>query len=349
VGSRATGTGAGTYLLTPPGWTGEVPPGTVPIAVPTRVATIAGRWACAGKDDLPAVAALQRQLDLAPLDPSGPSAPADPLGPSDLSGPGLPAPASGVPAELEFFEKMRVWMQAFPPAPAEVAYQQRFAPLGLLDERSPYGDPSPEVAKALVAGAAAGHERLEQASRSAVPAVDGWQVNPHVFDYNVDHLGVGTIGGPEWTIADRDRARLTRALAARVGLWGNHGYEATYAQTFVDSGGRPLTGAHRYQIRFDTLPPVGAFWSLTMYDLPDYYLVPNPICRYSIGDRTPGVRYDPDGSLTLLLQYEAPEEDDQPNWLPTPDGEFRPMLRMYQPGAAVLDGRYRLPPVVRVD
>ncbi|HEV7760242.1 MAG TPA: DUF1214 domain-containing protein, partial [Acidimicrobiales bacterium] len=80
-----------------------------------------------------------------------------------------------------------------------------------------------------------------------------------------------------------------------------------------------------------------------------YFLVANPISRYSIGDRTPGLHYGPDGSLTVFLQYHAPEDTDQANWLPAPEGDFRPMLRMYQPAPAVLDGSYRLPPVVRVD
>jgi hypothetical protein len=86
-----------------------------------------------------------------------------------------------------------------------------------------------------------------------------------------------------------------------------------------------------------------------MYDLPNYYLVANPIGRYSIGDRTPGLRPDPDGGFTLFLQHEAPPAGQEPNWLPTPAGDFRPVMRMYQPGAALLDGTYRLPPIERVD
>jgi hypothetical protein len=317
------------------------------------VASIVGRWACAGRDDLPAVAALQQQLTLAPAtDASASSPPA--AAPVDQPGPdtatGLPAPTAGVPVDLELFEKMRVWMRAFPPAPVEVEYQQRFRALGLLDDETPFLDASPELVKALTTGVAAGQERLEALSKAGtVPPVNGWHSVPHIFDYNLDHFEVGTLDDPAWKIADRDEARVTRALAARVGLWGNHGYEAAYAQVFQDSDGQPLDGGHRYRIRFDTLPPVGAFWSLTMYDIPDYFLVANPISRYSIGDRTPGLRYGPDGSLTVFLQYHAPEDTDQANWLPAPEGDFRPMLRMYQPAPAVLDGSYQLPPVVRVD
>ena len=81
-----------------------------------------------------------------------------------------------------------------------------------------------------------------------------------------------------------------------AGLWGNHGYEADYGLIWVDADGAPLDGTHRYELRFATPPPVDAFWSLTMYDVPDFHLVANPIDRYSIGDRTPGLRTAEDGA-----------------------------------------------------
>jgi hypothetical protein len=84
-----------------------------------------------------------------------------------------------------------------------------------------------------------------------------------------------------------------------------------------------------------------------MYDTPDYYLVDNPIDRYSIGDRTPGLRNNNNGSVTITMQTEQP--DDTANWLPTPRGDFRPILRMYDPGESVLDGTYTLPPIKRLD
>jgi hypothetical protein len=93
---------------------------------------------------------------------------------------------------------------------------------------------------------------------------------------------------------------------------------------------------------------VDVFWSLTMYDVPDFYLVANPINRYSIRDRTPGLRTDTDGSLTIWMQTASPGPDREANWLPTPPGRFRPAVRMYQPQQPVLDGSYVLPPVRRV-
>ena len=89
-------------------------------------------------------------------------------------------------------------------------------------------------------------------------------------------------------------------MAARAGLWGNHGYEAAYAMTYVDAAGDPLDGSRRYELRFAVPPPVGAFWSVTMYDTPEFFLVENPIGRYSIGDRTPGLRTGEDGSVTIV-------------------------------------------------
>jgi hypothetical protein len=100
--------------------------------------------------------------------------------------------------------------------------------------------------------------------------------------------------------------------------------------------------------RLDQTPPVGAFWSVTMYDTPDFFLVANPIGRYSIGDRTPGLHIADDGSLTIFMQHDEPQSPGpRANWLPVPDGDFRPILRMYEPSEAVFDGRYELPPVTK--
>jgi hypothetical protein len=136
---------------------------------------------------------------------------------------------------------------------------------------------------------------------------------------------------------------LAGALAARGGLWGNHGYEAAYPMTYTDADGDDLDGRNSYTLRFDQPPPVDAFWSITMYDLPDFYLVANPIDRYSIGDRTPGLSRGSDGSITITIQSDEPA--DISNWLPAPAAPFRPIMRLYQPRASVLDGTYQIPPI----
>lgn len=89
---------------------------------------------------------------------------------------------------------------------------------------------------------------------------------------------------------------------------------------------------------------------MTMYDLPDFYLVENPINRYSIGDRTSGLHMDGDGALTIVMQHGEPAEPERKaNWRPMPAGKFRPLLRICEPGESVFDGRFELPPIVRVD
>lgn len=120
--------------------------------------------------------------------------------------------------------------------------------------------------------------------------------------------------------------------------------------TYVDDHGEQLTGARTYTLRLDPPPPVGAFWSLTMYSVPDFYLVDNPIARYSLGDRTPGIVHDEDGALTITISHTRPEDDvAAANWLPAPEGAFRPVMRMYEPDPAVLDGSYVVPSLTRVD
>jgi hypothetical protein len=242
-------------------------------------------------------------------------------------------------------------MMAFPPAPPDQEYQQRFAALGLLDESSPWTDLPADEAQHLTDALTDAREKLEAFTRTGtVQKVNGWMVGLHMFDYNLDYFGPGTIDAPQWKKPDRARAYPERALAARLGLWGNHAYEATYAQVFEDDHGVQLNGAHRYSITFRELPPVDQFWSITMYDLPNYYLPANPINRYSIGDRTPGVVYADDGSLTIYLQRDAPADATaRANWLPTPEGDFRPILRMYGPHPPILDGTYQLPPIARAE
>ncbi len=335
VGRRATGTAAGAYLIVPPGWNGDAGERTV-IASPTAIATIVGRIACAGPDDVAAATALQDRFVLREAPGNGPLR-------------GLAAPDPSLPEPLRFWDALRLWSQALPPAASDAAYLASFASLGLTAAEPPYADADPELAEALTAGLAAGREQVERAATATGGAADtGWQTNLHAFDYNRDFFGVGAQDDPRWRIADAEQAYRARAVAARMGLWGNHGYEAVYPTTFVDADGAPLDGRHRYEISFAAPPPVDAFWSMTMYALPEFYLVANPIDRYSIGDRTPGTVTADDGSLTVYLQTDEPDDPvARANWLPTPPGRFRPMIRLYQPRDEVLAGRYALPPIRR--
>lgn len=140
--------------------------------------------------------------------------------------------------------------------------------------------------------------------------------------------------------------RLARARTARnfIGALGVE--EAMYPTAEVDAGGAPLDGSRRYELRFapGKGPKVGAFWSLTMYRRSDCLFVANPIRRYSIGDRTPGLHRGADGSLAIRLQAEDPGPG--VNWLPAPkDAPFYVVLRLYQPHADHLERRFDYPPI----
>lgn len=337
VGHRATGTGAGDYLLVPSDWTGDAPHDTTVIRFPTTVASIVGRWAVSSDDDLPAVHALQDEMTLTPLD-------------SDAIPKGLVEPDSAVPGEVLFWEKLRVWSHQFPPAPRDVELQSSYAGIGVTEVgRSPYRDLSSQEIVALAEGLQAGEHAIQQVLHaSSSPVVNGWTLTYHVFDYNLDYFEVGTIDDAQFTLADPRTRILERAGAAKAGLWGNHAYEAAYIMTYVDEHGEQLSGSRRYTLKFDPLPPVGAFWSVTMYSVPDFFLVDNPIDRYSIGDRTPGIQFDDDGALTITISHERPADEKAfANWLPAPDGPFRPVLRMYEPDPEVLSGGYTVPAIIR--
>lgn len=338
VGRRSTGTGEGRFLLAPKDYEGPVPAGVQLIEAPSRVFLIGGRVQVDGVADLPAVHALQDRFRVTALDGTSPSA-----------GDGVPAVAPGVGDDLLWWEKLRVALAAFPPPAADAAFISQAEQLGLSASTSPYVTPDPALAAALVAGKRQGEQTLEQLTKTTLEMRNGWSSAFHAFDYNVDYLGPGTIDTPEWKIADRTKAYLTRSVAARLGLWGNHGYEARYDLLWQDEHGDPLDGAHDYELTLSPPPPVKAFWSITMYDATDYYLVANPIDRYSIGDRTEGLRYNDDGSVTIHMQKNSPGPERESNWLPTPAGPFRPVARAYQPTGTLLSGDYTYPAVRRTD
>lgn len=266
-----------------------------------------GRWACGGDGDLPAVNALQDATTLTVVDSTGNSA-------------GLPVPDSGVSQDLLFLEKFRIWSQAFPPAPRDRELQDSFSPIGINEPgASPYTSHSADSisadeAAALADGLTIGEKNLLEAlTKGSSPEVNGWKLTFHAFDYNVDHFEVGTIDDPQFKIADPRLRIVERAAAAKGGLWGNHPYEAAYIMTYVDDQGEQLNGTHTYTIRLDPTPPVSAL-----------------------------------SSLTITISHEEPKDlTAKANWLPAPRGDFRPVLRMYEPSPAVLDQSYVVPAITR--
>ena len=200
----------------------------------------------------------------------------------------------------------------------------------------------------LAGGSACGRgddRRAEQTVDAATP--EGWQLG---------HRTSSTTTSTTSRSA-RSTRRSGRSPTARrptspgpsppaPGLWGNHGYEADYELVWVDADGEPLNGAHRYELRLETPPPVDAFWSLTMYDVPDFYLVDNPIDRYSIGDRTPGLqsrRRRLDHASTCST--ESPGAGPEANWLPTPARPSARCCACTSRGSELLDGSYAMPAV----
>lgn len=331
IGHRATGTDAGQYLLVPSDWEGEQPGGAVVVRVPTRIASIVGRWAVNGDDDdLAAVHALQDATTLEPIDANAVAV-------------GLPGTQDQGTEAAAFWSKYVTWSQEFSPAP-------RDEPLHHSTLTQLAGDTAEAVA-GREAGFQAGRAALDAilASGGGDAPVNGWNLTYHAFDYNLDYFEVGSLNDPEFTITDPQRRIVQRAGAALGGLWGNQAFEAAYIATYVDDHGDQLTGEHSYTLRLQPTPPVGAFWSLTMYDVPNYYLVANSVDRYSVGNRTPGLEYEADGSLVITMSHEQPTDlRGRANWLPTPAGAFRPILRMYEPAQEVLDKSYTVPAITRI-
>jgi hypothetical protein len=343
IGRRATGTTETRYVLAAHDFQGDAPDGMTVVRAPSGVFAIVGRIAVDGVADLPTVHALQDQFTLTPL-----SVYRDGAAPRPVAG--VPQTDGRVNQDLRWWEEFRVALAAFSPPAADAPFLAICEQLGLTSAESPYIDPDPALAQILVAGQQAAQEKLEALLQTATKPVNGWQNTLRVFDYNDDYFEIGTLADPQWRISDRQVAYVTRAVAARAGLWGNHGYEANYQIVYVDADNQPLSSEHRYELRLPAPPPVNAFWSLTMYGVPEFYLVANPINRYSIGDRTPGLQFGADGSLTIIMQKESPGPDKEANWLPTPQtGAFRPILRLYQPKPPILDGSYLLPAIQRVE
>ena len=273
VGHRATGTGAGTFLLVPPGWEGEAD-GPV-IRLPTDVA-----------HDRRPLGGGRRGGPAGGRGAAG-AARAQPAGDARRD----PGPGARCATSCIFFEELRVWLQAFPPAERDLAYQERFAPLGLLEAESPYLDPDPELAAALRDGVTEGRRQLEAAvAHGGAEPVNGWQPMYHVFDYNLDFFEVGALDDPAWKAAGDEhgalpppRGRRARRAVGQPRLRGRlraglrrRRRRAARRHAALRAALRHAAAGRRVLVGDDVRPP-------------EFYLVANPMGRYSIGDRTPGL------------------------------------------------------------
>ncbi len=318
IGRRTTGTKAGAFALTPPGFRGTVPPGVTEIRAPTGKVLAFVRTLVRGKDDLPAARAIHGAFTLGPL-----ASYPDDRRPAVFRAESINAlPVVDLStAGAGYFDELNALVAAYPPLPFDAPRLDRFAPLGIGAGRRVPADPA--TVAALTAAIPAGLARI----RTPAP---GWSVN----GWNT-RLGVTNIM----------RDPVARAATNLYGPGTQVAEEALYFSARQGPDGRPLSGASRYRLRFPRgqTPPVDAFWSVGVYTK-DFFLYDNPIDRYSITDRTEGLHFDPDGALTLAIRHDRPSDPDA-NWLPTPPDGFQITIRTYQPRPALLARRYKLPPL----
>ena len=318
IGRRATGTKAGAYAITPPGWTGKLPEGVKQIAATTPHVFALTRTLVSGDADLQGALTVQSKYAVAPL--SGYPAAAVP---SLLSRVPFNLPPPNVAARgAAFFDDLGDALAVNPPFANDKAVPARFAKLGI----GPNLHPTKSGDKALIDTLAA-----------AVPVADA-KIHKANYAVNVNGWHVGLNVTP--IIWDP----LERATVNQYGPGTHIAQEALYFSARSGPDGKPLSGANKYAITFPKggLPPVDAFWSLTLYG-PDFLLVENPIKRYAVTDRTAGLVYGPDGSLEIAIQHDAPYG--KTNWLPAPSGPYQLILRTYQPRKALFDGSYKVPPL----
>ena len=329
-GTRTNGNGKAAFAVMGPAWRGEVPTTVDRIKSPTNSVWIVGRTYTAGARDYEAVHAIQRQYQLVPLGAwgksSGPARGAVTDAATDLS---PEAQVDRLNAGA-FFDRLARLMEANPPAPNDEPLVNRLVRLGIVPgERFDLARLPATVADAVESGVAAARARLHGTRLSTFgKTVNGWQILPDVGTYGTNYE--------------------LRAVVALNGLGANLPEDAVYPSTDVDAAGQALSGEHRYLLRFrpGALPPVKAFWSVTMYGA-DGFLVANPIGRHALGDRDP-MRAEPDGTLDMYVQNDDPGLERRSNWLPAPPGPFSLAMRLYYPKPAVLEGGWAPPAVVRV-
>ena len=312
LGSRATNGKGGHHAFIGPNWQGELPQGVIAHRLDYNAGMIAVRIAITPQDeaDLRRVNALQKQALLTSL--------SDFANPAKRGKGKIPPQIMQRPTftgELQFFQKMAYLMGEYPPTSRHQAMVNAFTMIG-LEPGQPFDPAALDAAtrKGLARALEDGQAIMKwKVKYRGTPYAGGWN-NLHEGTYNYDYFD--------------------RAAGALEGLFVHDREEAVYFSTYESADREFLDGGKSYRIHFDKdeLPPVGknGFWSLTMYGR-DFQLVSNPIDRFSIGDRTPGLKFNEDGSLDVYIQS-TPPEGNESNWLPSPpSGIFRINYRVYLP------------------
>jgi len=332
-GKRTSGTGAGRWVVVPPGWKGSLPAGVPRIDAPTPWVWIIGRTQTNGPADYANVHRIQDGMKITPLSQLGKPAVAPPAHKPDPTIDMTTDPLHQVNAmtAARFFAYGAELMAKNPPHATDWSQIARLKRIG-LEPGKPFdlANADPAIRAALERVPADAIKAMRAKYKTLARVANGWQMN-------TDTMGV------------YGNYYLKRAVVAMVGLGANPPEDAVYPMSVADADGNPLAGGARYRMHFEKggLPPAEAFWSLTLYDA-DGFPVPNPRQRFAIGDRD-ALAYNADGSLDLYVQPESPGTDLESNWLPSPvAGGMSLMLRLYAPQPAVLDGRWVPPPLGRL-
>lgn len=330
-GKRTSGTAAGHFALVPQGWKGTLPPKVQRIDAPTPLVWIIGRTQTNGPADYKAVHQVQDGYRITPLSDWGKNSKPRKFVPDstvDMKTPPL-VQVNTMPAG-KYFSYAAELMKVNPPHLSDWSQVARLGRLGLVVGKSfDFEKAPPGVKVALEKATIEGLKQMKEKLPTLARVVDGWQMN-------TDTMGV------------YGNYYLKRAIVAMVGLGANQPEDAIYPLCVGDEDGKPLMGDKKYVLHFEAsqLPPVEAFWSLTMYDA-EGFQVANPLNRFAIGDRD-ALKYNNDGSLDLYIQAQSPGKDKESNWLPSADhGVLGITMRLYAPKKVALDGRWTPPAVKR--
>jgi hypothetical protein len=330
-GKRTTGTGAGQFAVVPPGWQGKFPEGVQRIDAPTSYVWIIGRTQTNGPKDYEAVHKVQDGYTITPLSqwgkkPEPLKAVIDPA--VDMN----TAPMLQVSAMAAgmYFAYATELLKINPPHITDQPIIARMRRIGIEPGKSfDLGKADPAVIRALERAAPNALKAMQAKIPTLARVVNGWSMN-------TDTMGV------------YGNYYLKRAAVALFGLGANVPEDAVYPINLGDADGKPLIGANKYVLAFakNEIPPVGAFWSITLYDK-DGFPTANALNRNAIGDRDE-LKFNADGSVDLYFQNESPGKEKETNWLPTPTGDFNLAMRLYAPKLEVLDGRWAPPAVKKV-
>jgi hypothetical protein len=314
IGSRATGNGAGSFMVAGPHWSGPTPPGIRKVfRSSTQFGLTIFRTQLFEASDIDNVKKVQAGYKAQPLSAflGQPAPPAKPL-------PDFPKIDKEL-AKTEFFEFLDFALQFAPALPEEHWIREQLARIGVGPGKTfNFHDLSLVDKAEILLGMKEGQRKVDEAVASFGKSINGWRVGSQSGDASFFH--------GDW---------LLRAVGAQAGIYGNNAEEAMYPMAKVDADGNPLDGSKaNYTLTFpaDGLPPVNAFWSVTMYDGKTQLLIKNPIDRYLINSpMLPGMKKNADGSLTLYIQSKSPGADKESNWLPAPEGPIYMVMRLYWP------------------